>query len=212
MDKSKIKNDLIISKALPNNAKEIIIVIPEIVDEEEHYFELNSYILIVNNETGKIINTYFESSTTNNWVSDAVVLTKITIDTAPYKISEKNRAFGIRVHYYGMSKANPYSNTTISLFIKSKNTLKRILKNYDVMDYGGEWDTDCIGEFIDHKKTLIITASKTNSYYNILAKNKITKTKNYIDKNNDCDSMEKVTTMKTVLKYNGEEYIEKTLQ
>lgn len=206
LDESKVKRSLIVSKTPPNNTNETIVVIPEIVDEGEHYFELNSHILIVNATTGKIINTYFESFKTNNWFSDAIVLTEIKIDTAPYTVSDENRAFGIRVYYIGSSRANPHNHETISLFIKSGNTLKKILDNYDVMNYGGEWDTDCYGEFIQEDKLLIISNKKTNGFFDILVKTKITETENFIDKNNNCDHTETVITVKTVLKFNNKEY------
>ncbi len=206
LDKSKIKEDLVVYKIIPNDKTETIVVIPEVVSEGEGYFELNSYILIVDTKTGKIKNKYFESSETNNWTSDAVVLKDISIDTAPYQISDTNRAFGIRVHYYGMSKANPYSNTTISLFIKLGNRLKKVLNSFDLLNYNGEWDTNCVGEFIDEKKILILSSNKTNGFHNLIVKNQITVTKNFEDKNGGCDYKEKKTIKKTILKFNGREY------
>jgi len=139
--KGNCKTDLIALKIMPNNPEETILVIPEIVDEGEDYSELNSHIVIVNTKTGKIINKYFESSKTNNWFSDAVVLSDIKIDTAPYIVSENKRAFGIRVYYHNNSQHNPYRQETISLYIKVDNSLlKNILKNYVVMNFNGEWD------------------------------------------------------------------------
>ena len=134
------------------------------------------------------------------------MLTDIKIDTAPYKVADNNEAFGVRVYYRGLSKANPYRNETISLFIKSDDSLRRILKNYGVDSEVGQWDTKCAGEYLKHKKILIVTTNKTNNYYNILVKNKITKTTVYEDENGDCDDKEKVTTEETLLKFNGEGY------
>ena len=202
---------LIVSKVIPNNPEESIYVIPEIVKGDVTFFELNSHILIVNSKTGEIKNKYFESSKTNEWYSDAIRLDKITIDTARYYITDNIRAFGIRIFYYGSSKPNPYSNETISLFIKSKDSLKKILNNYDVMDYGGEWDTNCFGEFIKKTKTLSILSKKSNSYYDILVNNKITETKNFEDSNGNCQQKEKTSSKKTVLKFNGNRYKESVL-
>ena len=206
LDRSKCKMDLVALKAIPNNPDETIVVIPEIVEEEEYYFELNSHILIVDSKTGKIKYNYFESSNTNNWVSDAIQLTSIAIDTAPYQISEQNRAFGIIVRYVGSSRANPYESETIALFTKSGDTLKKILNNYEIMYNGGEWDTDCVGEFVMHKKTLIISTNKTNDYFDIIVKNKIITTKNYIDVNGECNAKEKSSTEKSLFKFNVIDY------
>ena len=87
-ERSQIYEDLIVTKVRPNNKAETIVVIPEIASEEADgcCLTLNSYILIVDSATGSIKNQYFESSKTNNWISDAVQLSKITIDTARYTI------------------------------------------------------------------------------------------------------------------------------
>lgn len=205
LNKQKIKADLL-TYVIFGDPKESIIVIPEIVDEGEHYFELNSHIVIINNETQKIIHQYVESSKINGWVSDAIVLSKIKIDTAPYVVSENSRAFGVKVIYVGNSHANPYENETISLFVKSEKSLKKVLHNYDTMNNSGEWNTDCVGEFTDVKNTLSMSKEKTNGYFNILVKSNITESKAYMNENGDCDSKDTITTKTTVLKFNGKTY------
>ena len=208
LEKLKIHKDLVTSKVQPNNNNETIVVIPEIVIEDEDYFELNSHIVLVNNTTQKITHKYFESSKTNNLVSDAVKLANIEIDTAPYILAGDERAFGVRVYHYNNSKPNPYSNKTLSLFMKSGDSLKKVLHNYDVMNYGGEWDTACAGEFIDIKNTLIIAEEKTNGYFDILIKSKVTETKNEKDEKGECQSTKNSTTETKILKYNGKIYKE----
>ena len=84
--------------------------------------------------------------------------------------------------------------------------IKKILNNYEILYNGGEWDTDCVGEFIDERKVFIISTDKTNGFFAILVKSKITETTNYIDENNECNSIDKVKTEKTTLKFNGYEY------
>ncbi|MEZ4970238.1 MAG: hypothetical protein R2814_11415 [Flavobacteriaceae bacterium] len=207
-----VKTDLIVSKAMPQYPDEFIVVIPEIVDEGEQYFELNSHIVIVNDKTGGISHRFFESVADNQWVSDAIELREIKIDTAPYLISEEVRAFGIRVYHYGMSHANPYENETVSLFVKSGDTLKKILDKFSVMDYGGEWDTDCDGEFLRTEKILILSDQKTNGYFDIAVKGKMTKTKNTTNENGDCDAEEITTDQTSLLKFNGQEYKDETTE
>ncbi|MDC6384662.1 hypothetical protein PP180_04765 [Muricauda sp. SK9] len=201
-----VKTDLIVSKTWNQYPGSEIVVIPEIVDEGEHFFELNTHIAIVDNQTGNITHRFFESVKTNQWVSDAVVLKEIKIDTAPYQLSEEKMAFGIRVHYYGMSRANPYENETLSLFVKSGGSLQKVLTNYSVIDYGGEWDTNCQGEFMRTGGTLILSEERTNGWFDILAKSKITKTKNEENENGECVATETTSTETIVLKFNGEEY------
>ncbi len=203
-----VNTHLLAIKVNPANTQETIMVIPEYAekDEEEIYFEFNSHIVLANNLTGDITHAYFESSKTNGMISDAVRLSDITIDTAPYIVAKETRAFGVRVSFYGASRANPYSNKTISLFVKSGNTLKKVLHNFDVMDYGGEWDTNCAGAFIEGKKILILSGKATKGYYDIIVKEKITETINYENKEGDCDTKEKITSNSGRLIFDGETY------
>jgi len=201
-----VKTDLIVSKTNPQTPNEVIIVIPEIVDEGEQYFALNSHIVIADNRSGEVTHQFFETSQTNDWYSDALQLREITLDTAPYRVTDDIRAFGVRVRYLGMSKVNPYESETLSLFVKSGDRLKKILDKYAVMDAFGEWDGNCFGEFRDTKNTLIMSDKKSNGFFNILIKSKIIETTNVVNENEECDAKEIITKQKSLLKYNGKEY------
>tara|TARA_R110000765_G_scaffold366084_3_gene456217 strand:+ start:2509 stop:3768 length:1260 start_codon:yes stop_codon:yes gene_type:complete len=208
LENANLNRALIIAKVNPSNTQETIMVIPEYAekDEEETYFELNSHIVLVNNLTCKITHKYYESSETNGWISDAIHLTEITIDTAPYIVAKDTRAFGVRVNYNGSSSANPYSNETISLFVKSGDALKNVLHNFEVMKYGGEWDTNCAGEFDEEKKVLIIAEKITNGFFDIIVKSTRMHSVNYITEYDDCESEKDVVNQKIHLKFDGETY------
>ncbi|WP_108870035.1 hypothetical protein [Aquimarina aquimarini] len=210
IEKTKINTDLLVTKIMSDNPDETIMVIPEYANKDIDLFELNSYIVIVNSNTGKITHKYFESYKTNGWISDAIRLDEIKIDTASYFVDNHTRAFGIRVHYFGSSRANPYYNQTLSLFIKEGDTLKKVLHNFSVEENTGEYDGACSGQFLAEAKILIMAKEKTNGYFDIVVKNKITKTKKYQDENGDCDSKEKIITKTSVLKFNSKEYKKNT--
>lgn len=53
---------------------------------------------------------------------------------------------------------------------------------------------------------LIISNNKTNGLFDILVKNKISETTNYINENGECNYIEKNKTKKKSLKFNGYEY------
>lgn len=187
--------ELIVEKAVPNSKNEIILVLPEFLDSAEMYYSLKTWIVVVEN-SGKIL-----SKTFVNMESDAVVLTRFSIDTAPYQVSENSRAFGIRTVYRGSSRANPYDYESISLFIRKGNELKIILKDFVLEQFDGEWDTNCAGEFTHQDKVLIVSNNLTNGYYDITVKNKISKENTFVDKLGECDGTEVTTVEKTVLKY-----------
>ncbi|CAM1340123.1 PA3715 family protein [Tenacibaculum aestuarii] len=208
LDESKLVPALQAFKILPNSPHEAVVVIPEIVEgsEEEHYFALNAHVAFVNIENKQVLYHYFESAKTNGWISDAIMLKEIIIDTASYTITEKERAFGIKTHFVGSSRVNPYESDRLSLFIIENNSLQKVLHNFEVLYSGGEWDGSCKGQFFDKKKTLIISEEKTNKYFDIVVKNKITESIAFINVNGDCDNKNTVTTKTSVLKFDGKTY------
>ena len=208
LDWVQLKTNLIKTKVYPENPNETFLVIPEIVDEGEQFFELTSHILIADNRTGKITHNYFESYLTNQWVSDAVELREINIDTTHYSLSEETKAYGIQVDYLGMSRVNPYSNQTLSLFIKSGDKLEKALSNYSIKYFGGEWDGNCNGEYVSEEKIMFQGPNKTKGYFDLLVYNKITETKDYKDENEVCQTKNSYQFKNSILKYDGTKYTE----
>lgn len=203
-----IKKDLIVVQENPGNSNEIIVVIPEIIDEGEYYFELNSHIVLVNAISGKITHKYFESYKTNGWQSDAVMLDRIEININKYLIGAKNNAFGLNVHYHSLSSANPYSKKSLNLYVKEGSLLKNILHNYTIEEYTGEWDGACYGEFLKENKNLIISNTATNNFSDFLVITSYVKTKNIENENGECDNIETRSTQISKLKFNGQVYKE----
>jgi hypothetical protein len=199
-----IQEELYVEKIMPNDKSLSIIVIPKIVSKEDNdeSLDLDSYILVVENKTGNIKSKFYES---NSWTSDAIALTSIEIDTAPYLLNKTNRGFGIRVNYTGRSNPNPYSQTDLSLFIEEGKILKRVLKDFPISEFHGEWDMNCNGEFETVESTIIIDKVITNNFYNLKIKQKITDEKNHKVKD-DCIEKKVYKSKMVTLKYNKKEY------
>ncbi|MCD9854413.1 hypothetical protein LUD75_06835 [Epilithonimonas sp. JDS] len=207
LNKKDIHEPLYREKVLPNKPSNTLMVIPKYrVNETDEYgnlyLELDAYIIIADNTSGKILYKYIEP---NAWTSDAMALWDITIDTGLYQLNENTRAFGIRASYRNGSQPNPSHNTDLSLYIVQNNTLEQILNNYKIDSAGGEWDTKCAGEFEDSTGHIDIDKNKTNGFKNLIVKSKTTYTKS-ISIKDDC--VEKVTHKNStkILKYNGKTY------
>lgn len=196
-------------KILPNNPNEAVVVIPEIAEgDPEELFILNTHIAIINLKTNTITHTYFETHKTNGWVSDAIRLDEIKIDTAPYIVTENIRAFGVKLFFYGSSRANPYYSEVMSLFIKKGTTLHKIIPYFMVEKYSEEKEGPCIGTSFSEKKTLMMETKKTNGYFDIGIRNTFGETIDFEDENGECQSKETSQTKTSFLKFNGSEYIE----
>jgi len=208
LDPLAVKSDLIRSKSSPNEINESILMIPEIVEEGEGYFTLNSHIVLTNPHTGEITHRFFEPAASNQWISDAIELQEISVDTDPYHVTDELRAFGTRVTYRGMSSVNPYTSEALSLYIKSGDRLQKILSNYPISTANGEWNGDCAGVFYDTKSIFLLSEQKTQGFYDLQVKSKVTETINEKDENGDCVEIEKISNQTSVLKYNGKEYLQ----
>jgi hypothetical protein len=165
-------------------------------------FTCDAYVVIVNNKTGIVQNKFYED---NAWTSNAIRIAKISIDFAAFKLNATTRAFGVKVLYEGSSRANPYENEEMSLFIPQGNTLDRVLNSFSANENTGEWDTNCEGHFVATKKILIMSEKKTNDFFDIIVKSKITTT-DKSEVNGECKDVDKVKSETAVLHFNGKEY------
>lgn len=190
-------------KELPNSSSESIVIIPKIseLNQEEGILIMDTYVLIVEKKTGEINNIFFEKE---SLFSNAMILENIIIDSTDYKISDKDRAFGIRMKYYGSSRVDPFSYENLSLFITDKEKLKRVLKEYPSYNMNGQTDGNCNGIFEQHKKFITISDNQSNGYYNLKITDSVT-----ISKSTENDCERKVIEEKEkieFLKYQNGEY------
>jgi hypothetical protein len=176
-------------KVLPYAESQSVLALPVIVEEGEGYAVFDSYILVIDSETGNILHKFHEKRA---WFSDAERFESIQIDTAPYILAPGKRAFGIRTHFYGSSRPNPFSNEYISLFLPAGDGLDRVLDNFLVASSHGEWDTHCEGEFQSEKKTILISEKQTTNFYDLIIKSKII-SRAQRKKGDECVGSEKVT-------------------
>ena len=91
-----VNMDFIQTKVLPYAKEKTVLVILkyETNQDDAQFYVYDAYIVIADNQTGQILNKYFEKS---KWTSDAIRLDGLTIDTGLYNLSDKIRAFGVRV-------------------------------------------------------------------------------------------------------------------
>jgi hypothetical protein len=162
------------------NATIVLLALPQGDDEDFQIYD--TYLVIADTKTGAILYSIFESE---RYTSDAVRLTGLQIDTAPYRLAANVRAIGIRAHYTGSSRPNPYGEETLSLYIPQGKTFTKVLDDFVTYQSNGEWDTNCAGNFSTSKSVLVISTEKTNGYNNIQVNTKTTNTEN-IPQNDDC--------------------------
>jgi len=210
VEKANIASSYVVEKTLPYDEGKTVIVIPiyQIEDDVniDEAFDLDAYIIIADTITGKILHKLYQARI---WTSDAISLQEITIDTGRFILNDQIRAFGIKTTYRNFSRANPFNESLLTLFIVENNRLKRVLDHLIIYSFSAENNEgfcDGYGEFFNTNKTHIeIGKLKTNNLYNLIIKQTIKEETNS-DKNGVC--VYDVVTSKTMktLKYNGEKY------
>jgi hypothetical protein len=198
-------------KTLPNNPSNAIVVLVKYNGaHESDGFDCDLILQLVETSTGKTIH---KITLKNEYSSDAISLTNIALDMGNYKIKEGKRAFGIRSHYVGSSSVYPYVAENISLFMIQDNTIVKILDNFEAALNKGETDLRCHSTYEESNAVFIIQKEKTNEFYNISVKTKVTITKSMPSKTDEDDCIETKTelkpTYKTLIYKNGKYSIKK---
>ncbi|WP_106916619.1 PA3715 family protein [Chryseobacterium aurantiacum] len=203
LDKTKIREELCIEKKMPNGEGSYIAVIPVVVEQEDndYVFTIRNYILITD-VNGIIKNKYLDPTDIN---SDAISLRGFTIDTGLYTIGTNIRAFGVKADFVGSSKPNPYELSTMSMYYPDGATFKKVLDQFTMDLYRGEWDTRCNGEFEDNHAYIIMDQSKTNNFTDLKIKTISVTTINK-EVNGECNNKETSKTSYKTLKFKNGKY------
>lgn len=197
-----IDEELYTEKILPYDTNKLVMVFPLAKgDENEASFDL--YVVVYNLLQKKIAQFY---KGVDEYSSDAIVLEKLSIDTAKFIVNEKERAFGLRAYFRNYSRVSAFAEETFSLFLPQETSLKKILNQYSLNTSHSESYDECEASLSENNTSMFMMDSKkTKGYFNI--KNRITLIRNTFSA--DCrDEKEEKSTKTVFLKYNGKEYKE----
>ncbi len=171
-EENNTRKAFIAHKVMPNDPNKTIVVIPQYGKVKDDYFTLHNNTLIIDNQTGEITHQYFESDKTTGWESDAFAINSFTIDTVPYQVSDSEHAFGIVVNKSTHLAATMMEEKNISLFVPTKNSLKKIMTNCETHRIVSGCATS--DENFSTNILMLMTKKKTNGYFDIQFKqNKI---------------------------------------
>ena len=169
-------------------------------------------VLLLDSKTGALKSRFYQE---NQLDSDAMYVSGLTIDTAPYRLDANNLSnlsFGVRADRSGSSRANPFGSTDLTLFVVEGLRLQPVLKQYEVTTSGGEWDTRCAGVFNEIASTLHLLPTVHNGFFEIEVRSRQQVDRQSYDvKNDDCQSRQVLDkTFKNRLQFNGTEYTQTT--
>ena len=172
---------------------------------EEGHYKYKCHVVLYNASDKIITNRYV----IENLESDAVRLSKVSFDFAPYMVQSNKRAFGLRIIYSGASRVNPYEEEKLTLFVQEKDKLVPVLNDFTSYLSTGDWDTNCAGEFNEKRAVFILEPTLSNGYFDMKVSYKEVKTINKMV-SGDCKGTETVTKSSSKLVYvNGTYQVKK---
>jgi hypothetical protein len=92
-------------------AMAILEKVGESENSEEGHFTYKCHVVLYNAADKIITNRYI----IQNLESDAIRLSGLNFDFAPYMVKANVRAFGLRIRYSGTSRINPFEEEKITL-------------------------------------------------------------------------------------------------
>lgn len=192
-------------KKMPGTADQLIMVIPEYtwLDEERYHFEIVGHVVLLNTSTKKFLHIQVNSEV---WYSDAMVLSDISIDTAPYFVGKNERAFGVRLKHNGSSRANPYNTEHLTLFIEEEGQLLTILDDFQTMHFDGEYGYPCASQSTEKHSILIMDEYTQQDFANIRVKSTQTNSLSFTDENGECQEESCSFSYTILLTFDGSVY------
>ncbi|MFJ2479991.1 hypothetical protein ACIOWE_06930 [Pseudomonas sp. NPDC087598] len=141
------------------------------------------------------------------FVMDGVRLSELKIDTARYKLTPDLRAFGLRATLTNGSRLNPLEEHQLSLYVRDGETLRPVLRQLVVYEYGGEWDDNCAGERFEISRTVDIAKTSSHGYADLIVKTQETGTTNVVEGDTCEDKISVSKPVLTTLRYDGKTYV-----
>jgi len=136
---------------------------------------------------------------------DAIRLSGISFDTAPYILGPDRLAFGVKREWMGSSRPNPFLETTLSLLEVRAGALSRVLDNLVVFRSVGTWDLSCAGETVATERILRMRPGQHGQDISVLERQ--TRTASKPDKGGECHSTDRAEPPRTILlPFDGERY------
>lgn len=200
-----INPDEVVCKVWPASPDKTLIAVKlqHAIDTDQAVDDADLDVLIADSARDRIVQRHRQDGLLS---SDAIRVSSFAFDTARYRLDDKTTAFGLRIQRSGSSRANPYGDETLRLYVIDGSALRPVLRNLVMTRNQGEWDTRCAGEFTDTRRTISVDAKRDNGYAGLLL-NTVASTSRSVAKGEDCDEVDGGTDKSSVrLRYDGREY------
>ncbi len=176
---------------------------PGVVDAtEDGTYDLQ--LAVLDRKGGQVLASYRQPAA---FVSDAIRLDSLKLDTGRFQLAPQVRAFGVRAAFSGSSRVNPFDQVWLNLYVREGNTLRPVMEKFLAYSYSGEWDGQCTGQRVETTRTLDIARTRSQGYADLIVRS-VSVTTLGEGQGEQCQSRS-VTTQPvlTTLHYDGQRYV-----
>ncbi|WP_437881941.1 hypothetical protein [Pseudomonas sp. LRF_L74] len=149
--------DEVVCKVWPARPELALLAVPMPRADFGDYGETDLQLLVVEVRSGKVVQRRLEYNLLD-W--DAIAVSEVAFDTAPYRLQGDDLAFGVRITRANHSRVNPFSESSLNLYLPQGKTLKPVLRALMVERRQGEWDDRCEGDWTTRALTVGVEARR----------------------------------------------------
>lgn len=191
-------------KLLPQQTDRAVLLYQQMLegpDDEEQPVAYRIHLLTADTQRRLMLDHYIDA---DEYTTDAMVLSNMSLDTAAYQLQPQLRALGVRIDYQGSSRVSPYNYTLLNLYDLGRH--KKLLNNLRVNLDHGENDGRCNAEYYRRNGTVVILNTQHNAMADLRINSKEAKQQDRQIKD-DCKQI-KYSEKKCshILKFNGKTY------
>jgi len=194
-----------VCKQWPADPSKLLVAVPLIREGDSVVYNTGDLdILVLDNDTLRVLQRLHEKDLMSD---DNISITRVSFDTARYRLAPDKTAFGVRIDSRSSSRVDPYYGSTLRLYLPERDQLKPVLDNIVVEENSREWDGMCAGESHKTKRTLLITPDIHHDLASITVKEATESSITQEMPDNRCKESDfHKTTRKTTLIYKGDMY------
>ncbi|WMN19179.1 MULTISPECIES: hypothetical protein [Pseudomonas] len=162
------------------------------------------HLAVLDRQGGQALASYRQPAA---FVSDAIHLDSLKLDTGRFQLAPQVRAFGVRAAFSGSSRVNPFDQVLLSLYVREGARLRPVMEKFVAYSYSGEWDGQCTGQRVETTRTLDIAKTGSHGYADLIVRS-VSVTTLGEGQGEQCQSRSVTSKpVLTTLHYDGQRYV-----
>jgi hypothetical protein len=156
-----------------------------------------------NTDHARIVSRLYEEGALTE---DVVHIGEIKLDTARYRLAPDVHAFGLRVLRQGSSRADPFSDETLTLYVPQGAKLAKVLDELEMRRERGASQADCGDAFETVRGSLTVARGASNGYADLILRQSRFDSRSVMQGDECVTQEEPASADARLLRYDGKEY------